>query len=245
LIAVASATVGIGFDLPGYPLPLVKQVIAGTQSVLAAAASGDPGTFVNAVQHSVADFTADVAYQVDQTISMGNYIADSFTNALKQITPKPVPFPDVELPKALVAPAPAITATTAVTAALEPSTTPVEETAAAPVTNADNVSGAGTDTADAPTTDATDATDADAKADTGAAATGSEAVTKPATKATKATPKVAKGQANANSAKAVRSQVKSAVKKLTNGLKKDKAGSEKGAAKKAKSSSGSAKSADK
>ncbi|OCB47608.1 hypothetical protein A5721_08070 [Mycobacterium vulneris] len=235
LIAVASATVGIGFDLPGYPLPLVKQVIAGTQSVLAAAASGDPGTFVNAVQHSVADFAADVAYQVDQTISMGNYIADSFANALKQITPKPVPFPDIELPKALAAPAPATAATAAVTTALVPVTTPTEKVESVPVTEADNSSGAGTDTSTAPATDATDATDA--KADTGTAAADSDGVTK---LSTKASPKAAKGQAKTNSAKVVRDQVKSTVKKLTDGLKKDKPSTPK----KAESSSDSAKGAD-
>ncbi|BBX91180.1 hypothetical protein H5U98_07985 [Mycolicibacterium boenickei] len=234
LVAVASATVGIGFDLPGYPLPLVKQVIAGTQSVLAAAASGDPGTFVNAVQHSVADLAADVAYQVDQTISMGNYIADSFANALKQITPKPVPFPDIELPKALVAPAPAIAATTAVTTALEPVTTPAEKVESAPVTEADNPSGTGTDTSTAP---ATDGTDADAKADTGTSAADNDGVTK---LSTKASPKAAKGQAKANSTKAVRDQVKSTVKKLTDGLKKDKPSTPK----KAESSNDSAKGAD-
>ncbi|MEX3649401.1 hypothetical protein [Mycolicibacterium porcinum] len=234
LIAVASATVGIGFDLPGYPLPLVKQVIAGTQSVLAAAASGDPGTFVNAVQHSVADFAADVAYQVDQTISMGNYIADSFANALKQITPKPVPFPDIELPKALAAQAPATAATAAVTTALVPVTTPTEKVESVPVTEADNSSGAGTDTSTAP---ATDATDADAKADTGTAAADSDGVTK---LSTKASPKAAKGQAKTNSAKVVRDQVKSTVKKLTDGLKKDKPSTPK----KAESSSDSAKGAD-
>ena len=240
LIAVASATVGIGFDLPGYPLPLVKQVIAGTQSVLAAAASGDPGTFVNALQHSVADFAADVAYQVDQTISMGNYIADSFTNALKQITPKPVPFPDIDdLPKALAAPAPAIAATTAVTTALKPTATPVEKTESAPVTEADNASGTGTDTSAAPATDATDA-------DTGATATDSDADTKETTKlSTKESPKAAKGSEKAGSAKAVRSQVKSAVKKLTDGLKKDKTAPKKSAEKKAESSSDSAKGSDK
>lgn len=241
LIAVASATVGIGFDLPGYPLPLVKQVIAGTQSVLAAAASGDPGTFVNALQHSVADFAADVAYQVDQTISMGNYIADSFTNALKQITPKPVPFPDIDdLPKALAAPAPAIAATTA----LKPTATPVEKTESAPATEADNASGTGTDTSAAPATDATDATDA--KADTGATATDSDADAKATTKlSTKESPKAAKGSEKAGSAKAVRSQVKSAVKKLTDGLKKDKTAPKKSAEKKAESSSDSAKGSDK
>ncbi|QRY51194.1 hypothetical protein [Mycolicibacterium septicum] len=244
LIAVASATVGIGFDLPGYPLPLVKQVIAGTQSVLAAAASGDPGTFVNALQHSVADFAADVAYQVDQTISMGNYIADSFTNALKQITPKPVPFPDIDdLPKALAAPAPAIAATTAVTTALKPAATPVEKTESAPATEADNASGAAADTSAAP---ATDATDADTKADTGATATDSDDATKATTKlSTKESPKAAKGSEKAGSAKAVRSQVKSAVKKLTDGLKKDKTAPKKSAEKKAESSSDSAKGSDK
>ncbi|MDF3338461.1 hypothetical protein P3H80_13575 [Mycolicibacterium septicum] len=243
LIAVASATVGIGFDLPGYPLPLVKQVIAGTQSVLAAAASGDPGTFVNALQHSVADFAADVAYQVDQTISMGNYIADSFTNALKQITPKPVPFPDIELPKALAAPAPAVAATTALTTALKPAATPVEKTESAPATEADNASGAATDTSAAP---ATDATETDAKADTGATATHNDDATKATTKlSTKESPKAAKGSEKAGSAKAVRSQVKSAVKKLTDGLKKDKTAPKKSAEKKAESSSDSAKGSDK
>ncbi|ODR26515.1 hypothetical protein [Mycolicibacterium porcinum] len=228
LIAVASATVGIGFDLPGYPLPLVKQVIAGTQSVLAAAASGDPGTFVNAVQHSVADFAADVAYQVDQTISMGNYIADSFANALKQITPKPVPFPDIELPKALAAPA-AIAPTTAITTELEPATKPAEETVSAPVTKVDNASGTESGAA-APTTDTTD---------TDAATTDSGDDAPVATRASaKASPKAAKGQSKVNAAKAVRDQVKSSVKKLTDGLKKDKVGAEKGAAKKADSAKG-------
>ncbi len=240
LIAVASATVGIGFDLPG-PLPLVKQIIAGTQSVLAAAASGDPGTFVNAVQHSVADLAADVAYQVDQTISMGNYIADSFADALKQITPKPVPFPDIELPKALVAPAPAtLAATTAVTAALAPAATPVEETASTPVTKVDNASGEDAAGADATNVDA-DKTDADkatettgASSDSDDAGTATKASTKTSVKAS------SKGQVKAdNPAKSVRDQVKSAVKKVTDGLKKDKAESK--APKKTASSNGSSK----
>lgn len=57
---------------------------------------------------------------------------------------------------------------------------------------------------------------------------------------TKASPKAAKGQAKANSTKAVRDQVKSTVKKLTDGLKKDKPSTPK----KAESSTDSAKGGD-
>lgn len=238
VLAVAISTVGIGFNLPG-PQPLVQQFITSTGNVVKAAMSGDPVNFVNAVQHGIADMAEDVAYQADQTISMGNYIADSFTNALKQITPKPVPFPDIELPKALVAAAPA---TVAVTTALEPAATPVEKTESAPVTEADSASDAETGSAATPSADATDT---GAKADTGTTADSDDA-TKGATKlSTKASPKAAKGQAKASSAKAVRDQVKSAVKKMTSGLKKDKAGAQNGAGKKAESSSDSAKGSDK
>ncbi|MED5816131.1 hypothetical protein VST63_27550 [Mycolicibacterium sp. 050232] len=233
VLAVAISTVGIGFNLPG-PQPLVQQFITSTGNVVKAAMSGDPVNFVNAVQHGIADMAEDVAYQADQTISMGNYIADSFTNALKQITPKPVPFPDIELPKALAAPA-AIAATTAITTELEPATTPAEETVSTPVTKADNASGTEADAA-APVVD-TPATD------TGASATDSDddapVATKVSTKvSTKAAPKATKGQAKASAAKAVRDQVKSSVKKLKDGLKKDKAGAEKSAAKKADSAKG-------
>ncbi len=90
-----------------------------------AVASGDPVNVINAVQHSVADFaTSVVGSRPIATISMGNYIADSFANALKQITPKPVPPPTEVLPtKALAAPA-RLAATTAVSTALEPETAP-------------------------------------------------------------------------------------------------------------------------
>ncbi|OFB36763.1 hypothetical protein BA059_22635 [Mycolicibacterium sp. (ex Dasyatis americana)] len=83
----------------------------------------------------------------------------------------------------------------------------------------------------------TPSADADAKAD-------SDSTPKAATKlSTKASPKATQGLSKANSAKAVRTQVKSAVKKLTGGLKKDKPATQKKAEK--KTSNGSAKSSDK
>ncbi|BBX91179.1 hypothetical protein H5U98_07980 [Mycolicibacterium boenickei] len=74
--------------------------------------------------------------------------------------------------------------------------------------------------------------------DTDASATDSDAAPVATKLSTKASPKAAKGQAKASSAKAVRDQVKSTVKKLTDGLKKDKVGAEKSAAKKADSAKG-------
>ncbi|MGW4097033.1 hypothetical protein [Mycobacterium sp. NPDC004974] len=227
IIGLASATVGIGFDIPGQPLPLVKQVLVGAQNVINAAVSGDPINVVNAVQHGISDLATSMVFQIDATISMGNYIEDSFVDALKQIKPKPfTPPTDVITAKALAAPAPAT---------VEVSTLQAEKPASAPVSNADNASGTEADSAAAPAADASNASDAsDAGADT-----------KPVTKLTKASPKAAKGQAKENSANAVRSQVKSAVKKLTDGLKKDKTGPQKGAEKKAESSNDSAKGSDK
>ncbi|MFV8050198.1 hypothetical protein [Mycobacterium sp. 48b] len=244
VLGIAASTIGIGYHLPG-PQPLVQQFITSAQTVAAGAASGDPGTFINALQHGIADFAKDVVDQTDLNITMANSIADSYVNALKQLTPKPITIPDLDpfAAKALVAPAPAIAATTAVSAALKPATAPAEESAAAPATKADTASGAGTATSAAPTADTTDA---DAKADTGTAAADSDDATKPATKvSTKESPKAAKASDKAGSAKAVRSQVKSAVKKLTDGLKKDKTAPKKSAEKKAESSSDSAKSSDK
>ncbi|NKZ14116.1 hypothetical protein HGA11_24345 [Mycolicibacterium septicum DSM 44393] len=226
VLGIASTTIGIGYHLPG-PQPLVQQFITSAQTVAAGAASGDPGTFVNALQHGIADFAADVVSQTDLNITMANSIADSYVNALKQITPKPFTIPDLDpfAAKALAAPAPAIAATTAVTTALKPAATPVEKTESAP---------------------ATEATDADTKADTDATATDSDDATKATTKlSTKESPKAAKGSEKAGSAKAVRSQVKSAVKKLTDGLKKDKTAPKNSAEKKAQSSSDSAKGSDK
>ncbi|MFN6550202.1 hypothetical protein ACP6C7_00550 [Mycolicibacterium septicum] len=213
------STVGIGFDL-GDPQPIVKGFIAGVQTVVAGAASGDPVTFVNAVQHGVAKFALDVVGQAGQMQDSVNFAVDGFVDALKQITPKPyTPPSDVITTKALATPA-AVGATAAITAAPAPATTPVEKSEAAPVTNADNASGA--DTTDAPA-DSDDTTKAVIKL------------------STKATSKAAKGQDKTSSAKAVRTQVKSAVKKLTDGLKKDKTGTQKSAEKKADSSSDSAK----
>ncbi|BBX29810.1 MULTISPECIES: hypothetical protein [Mycolicibacterium] len=126
-------------------------------------------------------------------------------------------------------------------AAVETSTPQVEKTESAPIASA--VSSTEAESAvEAPTADATDAA-----ADTDAAATEGDDATKTVTKASpKASVKAAKGQAKvSNSAKAVRDQVKSAAKKLTNGLKKDKTGPKKSAEKKAGSSSDSAKGADK
>ncbi|OCB11460.1 hypothetical protein A5717_19950 [Mycolicibacterium porcinum] len=218
-LGLAMATVGIGYDLPG-PQPLVKQLLIGAQSVVNAATSGDPIAVVNALQHSTADLISTTIGQVDSTISMANSLADTFADALKQIKPKPYD-PPIELPtaKALAASVPA---------AIEVSTLQAEKPASTPVTNADNASGTATDSADAPSTDASDA---------GA----SDADTKVVTKAsTKQSPKAATGQAKVNSAKTVRDQVKSTVKKLTDGLKKDKPSTPK----KAESSSDSTKGAD-
>ncbi|CDP89825.1 hypothetical protein BN975_05688 [Mycolicibacterium farcinogenes] len=104
--AIAS-TVGIGFDL-GDPQPVVKGFIAGVQTVLDGAASGDPATFVNSIQHGVAKFALDVIGQAGQMQDSINYAVDGFVDALKQIAPKPFTPPDITLPtaKALAAPAP-------------------------------------------------------------------------------------------------------------------------------------------
>ncbi|MCV7066925.1 hypothetical protein H7H51_16575 [Mycolicibacterium farcinogenes] len=232
--AIAS-TVGIGFDL-GDPQPVVKGFIAGVQTVLDGAASGDPATFVNAVQHGVAKFALDVIGQAGQMHDSINYAVDGFVDALKQIAPKPFTPPDVTIPtaKALVAPAPAALAAGSVVDALS---------ASAPVANADTASDAEAIATETDT--ATDTPKAEGD-DTGAAA---GAVTKVSTKApVKASPKA---QVKADSpAKTVRDQVKSAVKKVTGGLKKDKAGTEKtgtektGVTKKAESSNDSAKGSD-
>lgn len=232
--AIAS-TVGIGFDL-GDPQPVVKGFIAGVQTVLDGAASGDPATFVNSVQHGVAKFALDVIGQAGQMHDSINYAVDGFVDALKQIAPKPFTPPDVTIPtaKALVAPAPAALAAGSVVD--EPATS-------APVANADTASDAEAIATEADT--ATDTPKAEGD-DTGAAA---GAVTKVSTKApVKASPKA---QVKADSpAKTVRDQVKSAVKKVTGGLKKDKPGTEKtgaektGATKKAESSNDSAKGSD-
>ncbi|OLP00791.1 hypothetical protein BVU76_18555 [Mycolicibacterium porcinum] len=223
-LAVAASTVGIGFELPG-PQPIVQQFVTAVQQVSNAATSGDPIKLVNAVQHSTADFIANAIGQLDQTVGMANSIVDVYADALKQLKPKPYD-PPIELPtaKALAAPAPAPAAV-----AVAVSTLQAEKPESTPVTNADNASGTEADPAATP---AADASGADGDAEAGA---------KPASKVTtKASPKTAKGQAKANSAKAVRDQVKSTVKKLTDGLKKDKPSTPK----KAESSNDSAKGAD-
>ncbi|MGV0806143.1 hypothetical protein [Mycolicibacterium setense] len=228
VIGLAAATIGVGVDLDGQPRAVLKQAIVGAQDVANAVATGDPVKVINAVQHGIADFATSVVFQTDATISMGNYIEDSFVNAFKQIKPKPFTPPDITIPtaKALTAPAPV---------AIEVSTLQAEKPVSAPVTDADNAS----DGAAAPTADTSAAA-----GDTDATATDSDGTTKPATKlSTKASPKAAKGQSKAGSANAVRTQVKSAVKKLTDGLKKDKTASQKGTEKSA--SSDSAKSGDK
>jgi hypothetical protein len=225
VIGLAAATVGVGYDLDGQPRAILKQALVGAQDVANAVATGDPVKVINAVQHGVADFAESVVFQTDSTISMGNYIEDTFANALKQLKPKPFTPPDITLPtaKALTAPA-AVGTTTAVTAALEPATAPVEKTATAPVTDVDSAADAVTD---------------------GATAADSDTDTKAVTKlSTKGSPKAAKGQSKASSAKTVRDQVKSAVKKMTSGLKKDKDGAQKSPTK-AKSSNDSAKGSDK
>lgn len=128
-------------------------------------------------------------------------------------------------------------------AAVQTSTPQVEKAESAPIAGAGTVSSTEAESAiKAPTADTTDAA-----ADTDPAATEGDDATKTVTKASpKASVKAAKGQAKvSNSAKSVRDQVKSAAKKLTNGLKKDKAGSQNRPAKKAGSSSDSAKGADK
>lgn len=139
-----------------------------------------------------------------------------------------------------VAPAKSLVAATP--AAIETSAPQVEKAESAPIASAGTVSSTKAESAvEAPTADATDAA-----ADTDSAATAGDDATKTVTKASPKASKAAKGQAKvSNSAKAVRDQVKSATKKLTNGLKKDKAGAQNGAAKKAGSSSDSAKGADK
>jgi hypothetical protein len=224
VIGLAAATVGLGFEMPGEPLPLVKQLLVGAQNLANAVTSGDLVNVVNAVQHGVADLATSVVFHTDATISMGNYIEDSFVDALKQIKPKPfTPPSDVITAKTVVAPAPA---------AIEVSTLQAEKPESAPVSNADTASGTKADSAAAPT---------DAAAADDATATEGDTATKTATKlSTKASPKTTRAQAKATSAKAVRDQVKSAVTKLTSGLNKDKSGTKK----KAGSSSDSAKGAD-
>ncbi|MEV0674145.1 hypothetical protein [Mycobacterium sp. NPDC050441] len=236
VIGLAASTVGVGYDLDGQPRAILKQALVGAQDVANAVATGDPVKVINAVQHGIADFAESVVFQTDATISMGNYIEDTFANALKQIKPKPYTPPiDIPTAKALAAPAPV---------AIEVSTLTAETPESAPVINAGNVSDAVADATDGTAAPKADASDTAAGA--GADATDSDDTTKVATKlSTKASPKAAKGQAKENSAKAVRTQVKSAVKKLTDGLKKDKTGVQKGAEKKAQSSSGSDKSSDK
>ncbi|MGV0772548.1 hypothetical protein [Mycobacterium syngnathidarum] len=223
VIGLAAATVGVGYDLDGEPRAILKQALVGAQDVANAVATGDPTKVVNAVQHGIANFATSVIRQTDATISMGNYIEDTFVDALKQLKPKPFTPPDVTIPtaKALAAPAPA---------AIEVAAPKAEQPESTPVSNADTASGVETGTATAPEADASDATASDATANT-----------KASTKLSmKASPKAAKGQSKANSAKTVRAQVKSTVKKLTDGLKKDKPSTPK----KAESSRGSAKGAD-
>lgn len=215
-IVVAASILGTGEDLYGVPRAVLKQAIVGAQDLANAVTSGDPVKVVNAVQHGIADFAESVIYNTDSLIGMGGYIEDTFATALKQLKPKPFD-PPIELPtaKALAAPAPAI----------EVSTLQAEKPESAPVTNADNGSGAEADSAAAPAADAS----------------GAEAEATPVRNVTtKASLKAAKGQAKAHSAKAVRDQVKSTVKKLTGGLKKDKPGTPK----KAESSNDSAKGGD-
>ncbi|CRZ18207.1 hypothetical protein [Mycolicibacterium neworleansense] len=221
------STVGIGFDL-GDPQPVVKGFISGVQTVLAGAASGDPATFVNSVQHGVAKFALDVIGQAGQMNDSINFAVDGFVDALKQIAPKPFTPPDITIPtaKALAAPAPA----TLVAASVAD-----EVSAPAPIAKADTASDAEATETGTETETAAEAPKADGD-DTGTAA---GTVTKVSTKAAvKASPKA---QVKADSpAKTVREQVKSAVKKVTGGLKKEKAGTEK----KAESSNDSAKGSD-
>lgn len=243
VIGLAAATVGVGYDLDGQPRAILKQALVGAQDVVNAVTTGDPVKVINALQHGIADFAESVVFQTDATISMGNYIEDTFANAFKQLKPKPFD-PPIELPTAK-----ALTAQAPVT--IEVSTLKEETPASAPVTNAGNASDAVDGAAPDAVSDAADgaaAPNADAadSAGTGTDASDSDDTTKAVTKlSTKASPKAAKGQEKANSAKAVRTQVKSAVKKLTDGLKKDKAGAQKGAQKKSESSSGSDKGSDK
>ncbi|MFV8266807.1 hypothetical protein ACNQR9_27765 [Mycolicibacterium peregrinum] len=242
VIGLAAATVGVGYDLDGQPRAILKQALVGAQDVVNAVTTGDPVKVINALQHGIADFAESVVFQTDATISMGNYIEDTFANAFKQLKPKPFD-PPIELPtaKALAAPAPVT---------IEVSTLK-EETASTPVANAGNASavvdGAGPDAAsDAADGVAAPKADAADSAGAGTDASDSDDTTKAATKlSTKASPKADKGQEKATSAKAVRTQVKSAVKKLTDGLKKDKPGTQKGAQKKSESTSGSDKGSDK
>ena len=238
----AGLHVGVGYDLDGQPRAILKQALVGAQDVVNAVTTGDPVKVINALQHGIADFAESVVFQTDATISMGNYIEDTFANAFKQLKPKPFD-PPIELPtaKALAAPAPVT---------IEVSTLK-EETASTPVANAGNASavvdGAGPDAAsDAADGVAAPKADAADSAGAGTDASDSDDTTKAATKlSTKASPKADKGQEKATSAKAVRTQVKSAVKKLTDGLKKDKPGTQKGAQKKSESTSGSDKGSDK
>ncbi|AMD55530.1 hypothetical protein ATO49_21505 [Mycolicibacterium fortuitum subsp. fortuitum DSM 46621 = ATCC 6841 = JCM 6387] len=90
------------------------------------------------------------------------------------------------------------------------------------------------------------AVEAPASTDAGQASADTDDTTEAATKlSAKASPKAAQGQSKASSAKAVRTQVKSAVKKLTDGLKKDKTSSPKPAQRKTDSSSDSGKGSEK
>lgn len=91
-----------------------------------------------------------------------------------------------------------------------------------------------------PQAEKTDKSEADAQVADAGSTEGDNATKTAAKLSTKASPKASRGESKANSAKAVRDQVKSAVKKMTSGLKKDKAGTPK----KATSSAGSAKSSD-
>ncbi|MGV0811711.1 hypothetical protein ABQF34_07080 [Mycolicibacterium boenickei] len=229
VLGAISSTVGIGFDL-GDPQPVVKGFIAGVQTVLAGAASGDPVTFVNAVQHGVAKFALDVIGQAGLMQDSVDFAVDGLVDALKQITPKPKP--TVELPASLAAAAPA-----AIAARTVVDVTP----ASTPVANANNASGTGTTGSEAePAADAPKAGTDGAATDGAASTEGADAdtTTKVSTKApTKASHKASKAD---SPVKAVRDQVKSAVKKVTSGLKKDKAGAEK----KADSSTDSAKGSD-
>ncbi|MEV0674146.1 hypothetical protein [Mycobacterium sp. NPDC050441] len=130
--------------------------------------------------------------------------------------------------------------TMSVTSALTPAAktvtldvAPAKEITAAPAASQSNSAPQEPVAAEAAaSSDTTPATDADE------ASTDNDGATK---LSTKASPKAAKGEAKANSAKAVRDQVKSTVKKMTDGLKKDKPSTPK----KADSSTDSAKGSDK
>ncbi|MDH6242463.1 hypothetical protein [Mycobacterium sp. OTB74] len=246
VLSVASSTIGIGWHVDG-PQPLVQQFITGIQTVAAGAASGDQGTFINAVQHSIADFTADVFNQATATLSMANYINSSFADALKQITPKAVAATTAASTTALTtaAAAKAVTAAaTSATVAEAATATTTEKSTTTPETNAANASdAAGTGAADSSAASST-STKESAKESAKVSAKTATTTQKPATTetATTATSSDATSSdsstsaktttSKANPAKQAASRVRDAVKKATSGTtKKDKSSSSSGSAK--------------